>query len=64
MKRRKSPKYPKNGRRKHPRWQVTLFYQDGERFARIYNDHKKAAGFAERQKKSPVVIMTRVTEIS
>ena len=41
-----------------------MFYQDGERFARIYNDHKKAAGFAERQKKSPVVKMARVREIS
>jgi hypothetical protein len=40
-----------------------VFYQDGERFARIYNDRKKAAGFADRQKKSPVVKRARVTEI-
>jgi hypothetical protein len=43
---------------------VTLFYNDGERFARMYTDHEKAANFAERQKKSPVVKMARVIEIS
>jgi hypothetical protein len=43
---------------------VTVFYTDGERFARTYVDHKKAAGFAERQRKSPVVKMARVIEIS
>jgi hypothetical protein len=43
---------------------VTLFYKDGERFARVYTVHAKAASFAERQKKSPVVKMARVTQIS
>jgi hypothetical protein len=43
---------------------VTLFYKDGETFGRVYTDRKKAAGFAERQKKSPVVKMARVIEIS
>jgi hypothetical protein len=51
-------------RRKHHHWQVTVFYKDGERFGRVYTDHAKAAGFAERQKKSPVVKMARVIEIS
>ena len=64
MKTRYRAKLGRDKRRKHQHWQVTLFYQDGERFARIYNDHKKAAGFAERQKKSPVVKMARVREIS
>ena len=35
-----------------------------QRLARTYSDHKKAAGFAERQKKSPVVKMARVTQVS
>ena len=64
MKTRKSTKLVKDKRRKHRRWQVTLFYQDGERFARTYTDRERAAAFADRQKKSPVVKMARVTEIS
>jgi hypothetical protein len=64
MKNRKLTSFKKDGRRKHHHWQVTLFYKDGERFARTYTVHAKAAGFAERQKKSPVVKMARVTEIS
>jgi hypothetical protein len=31
---------------------------------RIYTVHAKAAGFAERQKKSPVVKMARVIQVS
>jgi hypothetical protein len=64
MKMRKPTKFGKDKRRKHRHWQVTVFYEDGERFARTYTDHKRAAGFADRQKKSPVVKMARVTEIS
>jgi len=30
----------------------------------MYTDHEKADAFAERQKKSPVVKMARVIEIS
>jgi hypothetical protein len=41
-----------------------VFYMDGETFARVYTDQDKAAGFAERQKKSPVVKMARVTQVS
>jgi hypothetical protein len=41
-----------------------LFYKDGERFARTYTNHEKAAGFADRQKKSPLVKMARVIEVS
>jgi hypothetical protein len=64
MKSRKLTSFKKDARRKHHHWQVTVFYKDGERFARTYTDQAKAAGFAERQKKSPVVKMARVIEIS
>jgi hypothetical protein len=64
MKNRKLTSFKTDGRRKHHHWQATVFYNDGERFACMYTDHEKAAGFAERQKKSPVVKMARVIEIS
>jgi hypothetical protein len=64
MKVRKRTSYGKDARRKHHHWQATVFYEDGERFSRTYTDHAKAAAFAERQKKSPVVKMARVIEIS
>jgi hypothetical protein len=47
-------------RRKHEHWQVTVQYRDGERFARVYTDRKKAEAFAGRQKRSPVVKSARV----
>ena len=50
-------------RRKHQHWQVTIYYRDGERFARVYIDRDRAMRFAERQKKSPVVKSTRVLEV-
>jgi hypothetical protein len=64
MKFHKPTKFGKDGRRKHHHYQATLFYKDGETFARVYSDRDKAAGFAERQKKSPVVKMARVTQLS
>ena len=64
MKVRKQTSFRKDTRRKHHHWQVTLFYNDGERFVRTYIDHEKAANFAKRQKKSPVVKMARVTRLS
>ena len=60
----KRTKFGKDRRRKHNHWQVTVFYKGGDRFARVYTDHDKAAGFADRQKKSPVVKMARVTQLS
>jgi hypothetical protein len=51
-------------RRKHLHWQVTIFYGDGERFARVYIDRDKAARFAERQKKSPIVKKVRVLQVA
>ena len=64
MKTDKHTTFGKDKRRKHRHWQATVFYKDGETFARVYTDHAKAAGFAERQKKSPVVKMARVTQLS
>jgi hypothetical protein len=64
MKIQKYATFGKDGRRKHHHWQVTLFYKDGETFARMYTDRDKAAGFAERQRKSPVVKTARVTLVS
>jgi hypothetical protein len=64
MKPRKRTSFKTDQRRKHHHWQVTVFYKDGERFARTYTNHEKAAAFAERQKKSPVVKTARVTKVS
>jgi hypothetical protein len=64
MKTQKPTTFGKDGRRKHHHWQVTVFFRDGETFGRVYTDREKAAGFAERQKKSPVVKMARVTQLS
>jgi hypothetical protein len=64
MKIRKRTSFRTDKRRKHHHWQVTVFYKDGETFIRVYSDREKAAGFAERQKKSPVVKMARVTQLS
>jgi hypothetical protein len=52
--------FTKDRRRKHKHWQVTVYYRDGEKFARVYTDRKKAAAFAIRQKRSPVVKATKV----
>ena len=64
MENQKLTSFKADGRRKHHHWQVTLFYKDGERFSRTYTVHEKAIGFAKRQKRSPVVKMARVIEIS
>jgi hypothetical protein len=64
MKTRKPTSFREDGRRKHHHWLVTLYYQDGEKFSRTYTDHDKAAKFAARQKKSPVVQRSRVSRIS
>jgi len=50
-------------RRKHRHWQVTVYYHDGEKFARVYIDRERARSFADRQKKSPIVKSTRVAEV-
>ena len=63
MKNRRKSQFGKDKRRKHRHWQVTVFYHDGEKFARVYIDKEKAARFAERQKKSPVVKAARVVQV-
>jgi len=50
-------------RRKHRHWQVTVYYHDREKFARVYIDRDRAVRFAERQKKSPIVKATRILEV-
>jgi hypothetical protein len=65
MSREKKPDaFPNDKRRKHHHWVATLFYADGERFERVYLDREKAARFTQRQKKSPLVLKTRVAELS
>lgn len=58
-----STKFHKDRRRKHRHWQVTVYYHDGEKFARVYIDRERAENFAERQKKSPIVKSTRIMEV-
>ena len=59
----KSGKIGQDKRRKHRHWQVTVFYSDGEKFARVYIDRERAEHFADRQKRSPVVKATRILEV-
>ena len=58
-----TPRVKRDRRRKHKHWQVTVFYHDGEKFARVYIDRERAERFAERQKKSPVVKSARILEV-
>lgn len=58
-----STRFRRDRRRKHGHWKVTVYYHDGERFARVYTDRECAARFAQRQKKSPVVKATRIIEV-
>jgi hypothetical protein len=63
MKRRKLTDYKTDERRKHHHFVVTLFYADGEKFSRTHTDPEKPKKFAQRQKKSPLMERTRVSEI-
>lgn len=56
--------FGKDRRRKHHHWLVTVYYADGEKFGRVYTDRDKAARFAERQRRSPVVKSARVSQVS
>jgi len=62
-KKRKSSRLYEDRRRRHRHWQVTVYYHDGEKFARVYIDRDRATRFAERQKKSPIVKATRIVEV-
>jgi len=59
----KSSRMRRDRRRKHRHWQVTIYYKDGEKFARVYIDRERATRFAERQRRSPVVRSTRIQEV-
>jgi len=59
----KTARMSRDRRRKHHHWQVTVYYGDGEKFARVYIDRARAEKFADRQKKSPVVKSTRIMEV-
>ena len=59
----KSSRMRRDRRRKHRHWQVTIYFKDGEKFARVYIDRDRATRFAERQRKSPVVKSTRIMEV-
>jgi hypothetical protein len=59
----KSSRLHEDRRRRHRHWQVTVYYHDGEKFARVYIDRDRAMRFAERQKKSPIVKATRILEV-
>ena len=59
----KTSRMKRDKRRKHHHWQVTVYYADGENFARVYIDRERAQKFADRQKKSPVVKATRIMEV-
>jgi len=50
-------------RRKHHHYLVTITYLDGGKFGRVYWNHDKAKGFAERQKKSPLVVAAAVRKV-
>ena len=62
--RRAKPDFEKDKRRKHHHYLVTVFYADGERFDRVYTDKDKATRFADRQRRSPIVKMARVSQVS
>ena len=61
---RKRASFKTDKRRKHHHWQVIVSYEDGEQFARTYTDQSRAAAFAKRQKRSPVVKRVRVVRVS
>ncbi len=63
-KQKKQAAFSKDRRRKHHHWQVVVYYPDGEKFARVYTDRKKAMDFAKRQKRSPMVKSARVVQVA
>jgi hypothetical protein len=54
----------RDDRRRHSHFQVTITYFDRQVFGRVYTNLGKAERFAARQEKSPVVMSTRVKQIS
>ena len=64
MAKRRVTNYRMDERRKHHHWVVAVTYSDNERFERVYIDRNRAEKFAARQKKSPVVLKTRIRRLS
>jgi hypothetical protein len=60
----KAAHYKKDRRRKYHHWLVTVTYTDHETFGRVYLHHERADKFAARQKRSPVVLKTRIRQLS
>ena len=56
--------FVKDKRRRHHHFLVTIRYADGEEFGRVYTSKDKAARFADRQRRSPVVKSVRVSQVS
>lgn len=52
--------FERDRRRRLHHWAVTVLYEDGGEFQRVYTDEARARRFAARQKKSPVVETTKV----
>jgi len=63
-KKRAKASFEKDRRRKHHHYLVTVHYEDGEKFGRVYTDKDKATRFAERQRRSPVVKAARISQVS
>jgi hypothetical protein len=51
-------------RRKQHRFQVTIYYHDGDIFSRTYTVHENTVAFAKPQNKSPAVKRARISQIS
>jgi hypothetical protein len=63
VKKRTKTAFGKDRRRKHEHWQTTIFYADGEKFARVYLSKERARRFADKESKSPIVKRTLVRRI-
>jgi hypothetical protein len=63
IKKRNKSAFGKDRRRKHHHFQATIFYADGEKFARVYLSKGRAKKFADKERKSPVVNRTLVRRI-
>jgi hypothetical protein len=64
IKKRNKPAFGKDRRRKHHHWLASIFYADGEKFARVYLSKQRAKKFADKERKSPIVKRTLVRRIA
>ena len=60
-------KIRKDKLRKYRHWLATIFYRDGDRFARAYTVREKAIAIAERQRKyfrfKGLLLFTRIPAV-